>query len=785
VSVNESSALQFSPVFAAVRKISETIASLPLFIYREGSKGKKKDIKHPLYPILHHRPNPEQTRMQMWEALMSHLLLWGNCYCHIQQDLIGRPIALWPLDPSRMEVKRPDPSGPLVYQYRLTDSGDKVNFPPWEILHIAGLGFNGTIGYSIISLAREGIATGMAYEEYAGRFFANNATPSGFIEVPGFLSPETMKTIREDWYSNYGGVSKSQLIGVIGQGMKFNPISVNHTDAQFLESRKFSVTEVCRWFNIAPHMIFDLERCMPADTLVFTNEGPKKIAEVQSGDSVWSHTPHGLKLNRVLKNWNNGIGEILSIRTTNRHVRCTGNHRLLVRRSHERDLNPGETGGRNVNGVKKRIIWRDEYVPASELKLGDTLVTLNSLPEEGKRIAPNGRPLSVGFMEFCGLLLADGNIRYTAGKPIGIQISRALDASYMDSYREIMQREFVRYDGGNGRGNQAAVACVPVTLVEQDRQTAFSSVQVAYELKELGFAGTAFTKRVPAWIFATSEDLRLAVLRGFLDGDGTVDKKGRITYYSANKALLDDVRHLCMSCGIPVTNSRSDINKKPAPGSIVLVPTQMFRFTCSDPGANFIIGSHDTRYQSRLTGGKPFNRKNRSYPRFGGKASITKGLALSRINNIERQPAEPVFDIEVEGDHCFIADGVISHNSTNNNIEQQSLESVIYTFRPWCVRIEQAIQNKLITEGNVTVEHRLEGLLRGDTASRTAYYMAGIQNGWLCPNDIRELENMELIDDGDTYLRPLNMVPLGEDTPPPEPLKKEQNVIALTKQTQA
>ena len=103
--------------------------------------------------------------------------------------------------------------------------------------------------------------------------------------------------------------------------------------------------------------------------------------------------------------------------------------------------------------------------------------------------------------------------------------------------------------------------------------------------------------------------------------------------------------------------------------------------------------------------------------------------------------------------------------STNNNIEQQSLESVIYTFRPWCIRIEQAINAKLITEQDVSVEHRLEGLLRGDTAARTAYFIAGIQNGWLCPNDIRELENMELIEDGDTYLRPLNMIPLGEEPP--------------------
>ena len=122
--------------------------------------------------------------------------------------------------------------------------------------------------------------------------------------------------------------------------------------------------------------------------------------------------------------------------------------------------------------------------------------------------------------------------------------------------------------------------------------------------------------------------------------------------------------------------------------------------------------------------------------------------------------------------------------SSFSNIEQQSLESVIYTFRPWCVRVEQAIKNKLILEDNITVEHRLEGLLRGDTTARTAYYTAGRQWGWLSINDIRELENMELIDDGDGYLTPLNMKELGAPDPVAVPAagapdELDQKLIAL------
>lgn len=291
VDISETTALKFSPVFAAVTKIAGTVASLPLITYQEGPKGKKRATDHYLYRILHDRPNSEMTAMQYREAMLEHLLLWGNHYSHIPQDLMGHASALWPLDPSRMKVKRPDPNGPLVYEYNMTTTGRTVNFPPWEILHIAGLGFNGLMGYSVISLAREGISTGLAYEEYTGRFFSNNATPAGFIQVPGVVDEATKKTIRSDWYRQYGGVSKSQLVGILGQGMTFNPVSVQAKDAQFLESRKFSVTEICRWFNIAPHMIFDLERS--------TNNN----IEQQSLESViYTFRPWCVRIEQAIKN---------------------------------------------------------------------------------------------------------------------------------------------------------------------------------------------------------------------------------------------------------------------------------------------------------------------------------------------------------------------------------------------------------------------------------------------------------------------------------------------------
>lgn len=256
--VDEKSALKFAPVYAAVKRISESIASLPLNLYRISGRNKEKAIDHPLYRILHLRPNPEQTRIQMWEALSAHLLLWGNCYAQIERNLGGDIIALWPLDPSRMTPKREN--GVMVYKYRLTEKGELITLPSWEILHIAGLSFNGTIGYSVIGLMRETIGLGMAQEEFASRFYSNGANPSGILESDGTLGEEALADLRKWFNDTYGGLSKSQQVMILQQGLKFHVLTVPQKDAQFLETKKFTVRDVARWFLIPPHMIGDLDR---------------------------------------------------------------------------------------------------------------------------------------------------------------------------------------------------------------------------------------------------------------------------------------------------------------------------------------------------------------------------------------------------------------------------------------------------------------------------------------------------------------------------------------------
>ncbi|WP_200796563.1 phage portal protein [Sporanaerobacter acetigenes] len=253
--VNERTAMQTTAVYACVRILAETTASLPLHIYKRTDKGKEKALDHPLYYLLHDEPNPEMTSFVFRETLMGHLLLWGNAYSQIIRDGRGRVLALYPLMPDRMMVYRSD-SGEIYYTY--SKDGEEYILKNWEVLHIQGLGFDGLVGYSPIAMAKNAIGMAIATEEYGATFFNNGASPGGVLEHPGILKdPEK---VRKSWNSVYGGSGNAHKVAVLEEGMSFKPIGIPPEQAQFLQTRKFQLNEIARIFRIPPHMIGDLDK---------------------------------------------------------------------------------------------------------------------------------------------------------------------------------------------------------------------------------------------------------------------------------------------------------------------------------------------------------------------------------------------------------------------------------------------------------------------------------------------------------------------------------------------
>ena len=254
-SVTVQSAIQLSTVYACVRVISETIASLPLGIYETVNDGNEKATDHPLYRLLHDEPNSEMTSFVFREVMLAHLLLYGNSYSQIIRSGKNQVIGLYPLLPDHMDVDR-DSKGNLTYTYTTSD-GKTVSIKPRDVLHIPGLGFDGVMGYSPIALEKNAIGLGIASEEYGSKFFSNGARPSGILTHPNTV--KNPKALRESWNSAYGGSSNSNRVAILEEGMKFEPIAIPNNEAQFLETRKFQVDEICRIYRVPPHLVGNLE----------------------------------------------------------------------------------------------------------------------------------------------------------------------------------------------------------------------------------------------------------------------------------------------------------------------------------------------------------------------------------------------------------------------------------------------------------------------------------------------------------------------------------------------
>ena len=261
--VNENSALQCTAVYACVRIIAESVASLPLHVYQYKNGGKEKAINHALYFLLHDAPNEEMTSFTFREISIAHLLLWGNSYAQIIRDGLGRVVGLYPLMPNQMSVERDD-DGQIYYRYT-RNGGEKSQDKKWQIiipakdiLHIHGLGFNGLIGFSPIAMARNAIGMSLAVEEFGAKFFENGARPSGILKHPGLLKyPEKL---RESWQSIYGGTQNTGKVAVLEEGVDYQQISIPPDDAQFIETKKFQINEIARLYRVPPHLIGDLEK---------------------------------------------------------------------------------------------------------------------------------------------------------------------------------------------------------------------------------------------------------------------------------------------------------------------------------------------------------------------------------------------------------------------------------------------------------------------------------------------------------------------------------------------
>jgi HK97 family phage portal protein len=252
--------LALSAAWACVNLLAGTIASLPLMVYRTDAQGRRTVAgDHPLYRVLHESPNADQTALDFWEFVCACLEMHGNSYCEVERGNDGRVIALSPpLLPELMQVRRAN-NGDLEYEW--TESGRTRKESQARILHIRGFGGSPLGGLSTLTFGRKAFGMATAINNAASATFRNGVRATGVMTKEGSpFTAEQRKTAEELLQQKYAGAMNAGVPMLLDNGLKWQSISINPEDAQMLESRAFSVEEICRFFGVPPHMVGHTEK---------------------------------------------------------------------------------------------------------------------------------------------------------------------------------------------------------------------------------------------------------------------------------------------------------------------------------------------------------------------------------------------------------------------------------------------------------------------------------------------------------------------------------------------
>lgn len=249
VRINEGNALAISAVYECVRVISDTVASLPFFVYQRTKSGKDRATDHPLYEVLHTMPNSLMTPFEFKQTMQGHLCLWGNAFAQIIRNGAGNVIELWPLRPDRMRLQ--EFNGRLFYYYTFPNGSEQQLR---EVLHLRGLSADGRVGYSPISLQREKLGLSKASENYRARFFGNDARPGGVLLHNSRLGQEAFERLRKDWQEKQGGANRGRP-AILEEGMKWQDVGVPPDDMQFIEGEEFSKADIAAIFRVPSYKI--------------------------------------------------------------------------------------------------------------------------------------------------------------------------------------------------------------------------------------------------------------------------------------------------------------------------------------------------------------------------------------------------------------------------------------------------------------------------------------------------------------------------------------------------
>lgn len=254
--VSESSVLKLSAVWACARLIAETISTLPLGLYQKTDSGRVAVSDNGLYEIIHSSPNADTTAVVFWEAMIAAMLLRGNG-CAEKHFIGQRLVALTFLVPGRLTISR-GLNGKRIYRYTERD-GRQREIPESRIFRIPGFTVDGDWGLSAIEYGSQVFGSALAASGAANSTFEKGLSPTVAFTMQRILTPEQREEFRESLKDVSGAINAGRSPLLEG-GMDAKTIGINPKDAQLLESRAFSIEEICRWFRVPPFMVGHSEK---------------------------------------------------------------------------------------------------------------------------------------------------------------------------------------------------------------------------------------------------------------------------------------------------------------------------------------------------------------------------------------------------------------------------------------------------------------------------------------------------------------------------------------------
>lgn len=244
-------ALQISTVWACIERRATIVASLPFFAYQQLPSGMKELARASrLYALLHESPNARMTPFEFWRAMVMNHDLRGNAYARIERDeRNGEAMALWPM-PADQVCAFVLPDSSMVYEYTL--GSDVAVLSSENVLHLKGLG-NGTTGLAKLEFMRASTDEAAKAQTSASRIFGNGGKPTGVLMVDSVLKKEQREAVQKNFAEM--AVGSTSRLYVLEANMKYQQLSLSPEDQQLLETRRFSVEEICRWFDVPPVLV--------------------------------------------------------------------------------------------------------------------------------------------------------------------------------------------------------------------------------------------------------------------------------------------------------------------------------------------------------------------------------------------------------------------------------------------------------------------------------------------------------------------------------------------------